>query len=93
MNTKLEREQSALDKYNANYRAAEYDHVAVAVRNCVPYSEQTNVMNLVLDAAMEKCGHPHYVGSIALVGQTAIDYEDFDQWLLGSIDLFLMKFS
>lgn len=93
MNTRLEREQSALDKYNAYYNGKEYELVAHAVRNCVPYAEQVNVMNLVIDAAMEKCGHPYYVGSIALVGQTAIDYDEIDNWLLGAIDLFLMKFS
>jgi hypothetical protein len=100
---KATEETKALARYNAAYdnrtycalRRAAQDVFDVPERFYLDWSDPRDVafddfMNLIIDAALERCGHPYYHGRIIAVCAWSLELDDE---LAARLDDYLCQFS
>ncbi len=93
---------AALARYNGRYNNWAYSAVrrAAGIAFCTPFVptplyddpreiECNQFMNLVLDAAFEKCGDPHYHGRVIAACVQAFQA---DEHLAAVLDVYLCRF-
>jgi hypothetical protein len=93
-------EQTALDRYNEQYDNDAYGAIKLAAITSHPpyytgfytpqYSEVAELMNLAIDAALERCGRVQYRGARV---KAVLCAASFDKRTLDALEAFLGVFS